>query len=421
MSQMTITIIIFLIAIVLFVTEKLPIATTAIVTALALFIFGIIDSKTMFGSLINSNIILILAMCVIGEAFFKTGMAYKTGELITKYAKNETSLIILIMTVGGVMSGLLSNSGTVAVLLPIVLGIAKKMKTSPSKFLIPLTAAATIGANISLIGSPGNLIAKAGLEAATNGELTFGFFEYSKIGIPLLAATIIYMALIGAKKLPDREPLSHVDTDLDYSNIPSWHGTVTLAILLLSVAAMVFEDVIGIPLHISATIGAIVLVVLGILNEKEAFASFEMTTAFLIGFMLPVSNALETTGVSQLIVEGVVKYAGGLNPIFIIAILYIITNIMTQFMSNTAACALLVPIGATIAQGLGADPRSAIMAVFIASSVAVATPLAIPANAMVMEPAGYKFKDFAITGIPLMAINFVLSMILLPIFYPFFP
>ena len=90
-------------------------------------------------------------------------------------------------------------------------------------------------------------------------------------------------------------------------------------------------------------------------------------------------------------------------------------------MSNTAACALLVPIGATIAQGLGADPRSAIMAVFIASSVAVATPLAIPANAMVMEPAGYKFKDFAITGIPLMAINFVLSMILLPIFYPFFP
>ncbi len=420
MSDMTITIIIFLVAMVLFVTEKLPIATTAIVTALSLYLFGIIEANTVFKSLINSNIILILAMCVIGEAFFKTGMAYKTGDIITRYAKNDTSLVILIMTVGGVMSGFLSNSGTVAVLLPIVLGISKKLGKSPSKFLIPLTASATIGANISLIGSPGNLIARAGLEAATNGAMTFSFFEYSKMGIPMLAITIAYMAFFGAKKLPDREPKTFLETDLDYSNIPSWHGTLTLVVLIASIAAMVFEDFIGIPLHISATIGALLLVIVGVLNEKEAFASFEMTTAFLIGFMLPVSEALETTGVSQLIVDGVVNYAGNLNPIFIIGILYIITSIMTQFMSNTAACALLVPIGATIAQGLGADPRSAIMAVFVASSVAVATPLAIPANAMVMEPAGYKFRDFAITGLPIMLINFILSMVLLPILYPFY-
>lgn len=421
MSDMTITLIIFVIAIVLFVTEKIPMGVTAITTAVALYLFGIIDSDTLYGSLLNPNIILILAMCVIGEAYFKTGMAYKTGALITRCARSEVQILILVMVIGGVMSGFLSNSGTVAVLLPIVVGIGRQKNISASKLLIPLAAAAAIGANLSLIGSPGNLIARSGLEEATNGAMTFSFFEYAKIGIPLLIITIIYMALFGRKKLPERKPEALTDSENDYSSIPSWQGPVTLVILILTIAAMVFENFIGIPLHISATIGAILIVILGILTEKEAYHSFEMQTAFLIGFMLPVSCALETTGVSGLIADFVVKHVGDLNPICILAVLYLITNIMTQFMSNTAACALLVPIGASVAQGLGGDPRSAIMAVFLGSSVAVATPLAIPANAMVMGPAGYKFNDFAITGIPLMVINFIAVMIMLPIVYPFYP
>jgi anion transporter len=421
MSPAVITIIILIIAMVIFVTEKLPMGVTALLVSVALYVFNIIDQKALFGSLINSNVILILAMCVIGQAFFKTGMAYKSGAIITRFAKTERSLIMWVMIVGGVMSGFLSNTGTVAVLMPIVIGISAKMKIKPSKFLIPLCAAATIGANLSILGSPGNLIAKAGLEEATNGAMTFGFFEYSKIGIPLLIATIAYFYFIGYKQLPDREAGEYTAASNDYSHIPSWQGPVTLIILIATILAMMFEDFIGIPLHISATIGAIITVISGILTEKEAVNSFEMTVAFLIAFMLPMSTALETTGASAMIADIVIKVGGSYGPIILTALLYLITNLVTQFMSNTAACALLVPIAASISAQLGADPRAAIIAVFIGSSVAVATPLAIPANAMVMGPGGYKFKDFAKTGIPVMLICFVLSMILLPILYPFFP
>lgn len=421
MSPAIITLIILLVALVLFVTEKIPMGLTAFLVSFALYAFGVIDVKNMFSEVVNTNVILVCAMFVIGEAFFQTGMAYKTGTIISHIAKTERSLLIVVMVVGGVMSGFLSNTGTVAVLMPIVIGICQKNKISPIKLLIPLSISATIGADLSLIGSPGNLIANAAIQDYSKGALSFGFFEYSKLGIPLLVASIAFMYFFGYKLIPERDAGEFSSGDFDYTKVPKWKGYLTLAVLLLTIVAMVFESQIKIPLYISACVGAVVLVLTGVLSEKEAFRSFNMTVIFLMAFMLPLSSALESSGASQMITDAIISVAGKSSPFILMAALWILTGVMTQFMSNTAACALLCPIGVSIAASLGADPRAVVMSIFIASSVAVATPLAIPANAMIMGPAGCKFKDFARTGIPIIIIEFVISMILLPIFYPFFP
>ena len=90
-------------------------------------------------------------------------------------------------------------------------------------------------------------------------------------------------------------------------------------------------------------------------------------------------------------------------------------------MSNTATTALLVPISISIAQGMGADPSAVVMATVIAGSCAYATPIGMPANTMVLAPGGYKFTDYAKAGLPLILVSTIVSLILLPIFFPFYP
>ena len=127
------------------------------------------------------------------------------------------------------------------------------------------------------------------------------------------------------------------------------------------------------------------------------------------------------TGAAQRIADMVVGVGGGHGPLVMMAVLWLTVWGLTQVMSNTATCALFCPIGWTIAKTLGADPRAVVIAILIASSVAVCTPLAIPANSMILEPGGLRFKDFFKPGIFLSALAFAVSMILLPLIYPFYP
>lgn len=141
---------------------------------------------------------------------------------------------------------------------------------------------------------------------------------------------------------------------------------------------------------------------------------------FMLAFMMPLGTALNDTGAGKMIADVVVNLTGNAHPLIIMASLWILTWALTQVMSNTAACTLLCPIGWTIAESLGADPRAVVIAVFVASSVAVCTPMAIPANSMIIGPGNVKFKDFIKPGLAVSAVCFVVSMILLPIFYPFY-
>ena len=422
MSPAIITLIILVIAIALFVSDKLPMGLVAFMVPIALYFAGVIEVKDIFASIVNSNVILIIAMCVLGAAFFKTGLAYKSSQILLKLTKSEKGLMVVVFLVSGVMSGFVSNSGTVAVLIPIVMGIAAGSKISPIKLLMPLVFGATIGADISIIGSPGNLVAKSTIEELSGGAMTVAFFEPAKIGIPLLAATAVFLYFFGAKLIPEREAGVAEADDFDYSAIPSWHSKLTLAVFVFAIAGMVASDYISFlpPMHIIACCAAIILVLAGVLTQKEAFDSFETLTVFMLAFMMPLGNALNSTGAGEMIAEAVISVTGNSGVFIIMASLWLLTWGLTQVMSNTAACTLLCPVGWTIAQSIGADPRAVVMAIFIASSIAVCTPMAIPANSMIIGPGNVKFKDFIKPGLAVSAVCFAVSMVLLPIFYPFY-
>ena len=421
MSQITITLLFLLFAIVMFMWEKIPLGLTSMIVCVGLVVTGVLEWQTAFAGFIDSNVILFVAMFIVGGALFETGMANKIGGIVTHFAKTERQLIVAIMVLVGVMSGFLSNTGTAAILIPVVIGIAAKSGYSRSRLLMPLVFAAAMGGNLTLIGAPGNMIAQSGMEGI---GLKFGFFDYAKVGVPILIVGIIYFAFIGYKFLPNKEGSDEgiFDESKDFSHVPKWKQYLSLVILLLTLVGMIFEEQLGIKLCVIGCMGALALMITGVISEKDALASIDLKTIFLFGGTLSLAAALEQTGAGELIAEKVIGMLGdNPSPYVLTFVIFMLCCVMTNFMSNTATTALMVPIGISIAQGMGADPSAVLMACVIGGSCAYATPIGMPANTMVVTAGGYTFKDYAKAGVPMILVATVVSMILLPIFYPFFP
>jgi len=193
------------------------------------------------------------------------------------------------------------------------------------------------------------------------------------------------------------------------------------AILLVCVIVMA-SDTKLISLEMTAIIGALVCVLTGCLTEKQAYASIDWVTIFLFAGMMPVSSALDKTGAGKLIAEYAVAAMGGSpSPLVACAVLWILSCTLTQFMSNTASAALLLPIGIAISKQLGASPAACLMAIAMAASCAFATPVGTPPNTLVLGPGNYKFVDYVKCGVPLVIISFIVCMAVIPVVWPFFP
>ena len=368
MSHAAITLVFLLFAIIMFIWEKLPLGVTSMIVCIGLIITGVLDWKTAFSGFIDSNVILFVAMFIVGGALFETGMANKIGGVVTHFAKSERQLIIAIMVIVGLMSGVLSNTGTAAVLIPVVIGIAAKSGYSRSKLLMPLVFAAAMGGNLSLIGAPGNLIAQSAMQEIGK---SFGFFEYTKIGLPILITGILFFALIGYKLLPDTKPSgdSVYGEQKDYSDVPKWKQWQSLIILILTLIGMIFEEKIGIKLCVVGCIGALLLVVTGVISEKQALKSIDLKTIFLFGGTLSLASALQKSGAGELLANKVISFLGdNPSPYLLTFVVFILCCVLTNFMSNTATTALMVPICLSISEAIGADPSAVLMACVIGGS-----------------------------------------------------
>lgn len=425
------TLIVLAVMAVLFVTEIIPLAITSLGGAITLGLMGIITPKVVFSGLSDSTVVLFAGMFVVGAALFYTGLAQKIGETVVSHAgTSENGLMLAIMLVTAIMSAFLSNTGTTAALLPVVVGICAVAKIPASRQLMPLAFAAGIGGIITMVGTPPNIIVSGTLSKF--GIEPFGFFEFAWIGIPLTIATIVFMMLIGKHLLPKHEITDAGDVEQevaaeDISNDPKkqlFSGLILLGVILAMILGEPLKEHFGInlPLSMVAVIGAMLCVLTGCLNEKQAYTSIDWVTIFLFAGMMPVATALDQSGAGKMIADAVIGVMGAdPSPYFATAVLFILSCVMTQFMSNTATCALLAPIGISIAQGMGADPHAVLMAIGVAASCAFGTPVGTPPNTLVLGPGQYKFTDYVKAGVPLILVCFVVSLIIIPMVWPFFP
>ena len=286
---------------------------------------------------------------------------------------------------------------------------------------MPLAFACGLGGIITLVGTPPNIIASGALAQA--GYQPFGFFEFAKIGIPLSLAGLVYMMFIGKHLIPKRELDANQEIEQEVeATSTSTNKMIVSGIILLAVVLTMALGIKGITLEMAAITGAIVCVLTGCLTEKQAYASIDWVTIFLFAGMMPVSSAMDKTGAGKVIAQWAVSLMGGSpSPMVVTVVLFILSCGLTQFMSNTASAALLCPIGIAISKQLGASPAAVLMAIAVAASCAFATPVGTPPNTLVLGPGGYKFMDYVKAGTGLVIVCFILSVILIPMFWPFFP
>lgn len=600
----------------LFMFSRIRSDLVALLSLLTLVLTGIISTGEALAGFSNSVVIMIAGLFIVGGGIFRSGLAQLAGNLLMRLSKNsELRLLILLILIVAFLSAFMSNTGTVAVLLPVVVSLALSMKTSPAKFLIPLAFASSLGGVLTLIGTPPNLIVSQTLVDYGYDRLTF--FDFTPIGIVALVTGALFMLTFGRSLLPkqgasktnenserispnelakayhvneklhtvrvmqgstmtnksladlklpakyqlavlkierksqdgtkllgvtfqqmagpqtviqendilflqgsinqirqvcsdyglkllvDRpqdtsklisrklgvsevlltpqsslvnatlaqigfrekynlniiginrkghyilENMSRVKlrfgdallvqgewTDIEllakevhdvvvvgqpqeYASMASASGKAPIAgaIMLFMLIMMTLEIV---PAVTAVVIAAVLMVITGCLrNMDDAYSRINWESVVLIGAMLPMATALEATGGVQFLADGMVNGLGEYGALAIMAGFYLATMLFSQFISNTATAVLFAPIAITVAMNMELSPYPFLLAVSIAASMAFATPVASPTNALVMTAGGYKFIDFVKIGVPLQIVLFIVMMIAIPFFFPF--
>ncbi|HHF3092416.1 TPA: DASS family sodium-coupled anion symporter [Vibrio diabolicus] len=391
---------------ILWLTEAIHVSITALLIPLLAVFLGVFNTQTALNNFSNSIIFLFLGGFALAAALHNQKLDQAIADKVLLLARGKMSVAVFMLF--GVSAGLsmwISNTATAAMMLPLVLGVMTKLdaKKNHNTFLFVLLGiaySASIGGIATLVGSPPNAIAAA--------EVGLSFTEWMKLGVPIsLVLMPIAILVLYTMTKPD---LSH-KFDLDHQPVEWTNGKmITLAIFLLTVTLWIFSKPINAMLGGFAkfdtlvAIGAILL--LGASRAVE-WKDIEKTTDWgvliLFGGGICLSNVLKATGTSVFLahsLSGFLEQAGILLTILAVVAFVVF---LTEFASNTASAALLVPVFATIAEALGMSPVILSALIAVAASCAFMLPVATPPNAIVFGTGHIKQKE-------MMRIGFVLNI-----------
>jgi di/tricarboxylate transporter len=194
-------------------------------------------------------------------------------------------------------------------------------------------------------------------------------------------------------------------------------GPKALPALVVLAAMVVLLGTGWVPAAVACLLAAVAMVLLKVVTVDQAHRSMAWTTLILVAAMIPLSTAITDSGTAETIASGLLDVIGDGGPYLIMTGLFIITAVLGQMISNTATALILIPITISVAAEGGYSPMTLLMCLNVAAAAALLTPIATPANLMVMEPAGYRFDDYWKLGLPVMGVYFVVAVFLVPLIW----
>lgn len=222
----------------------------------------------------------------------------------------------------------------------------------------------------------------------------------------------------------DQEKLRHLARERDFvvlkmelqekprlKKAPIAAGSMAAVVL----GAMIF----GLPISLAAIAGCVVMILAGVLSMEEAYQGIDWRSIFVIAAMLPLGIAMQQTGAAALLGGMVVQFLGAYGSSVVLAGLMLLTIVVTQFMPSAAVAVIMTPIALTTAQGMGIAPQAYVLSIAYALAASFLSPVAHPANILVMSPGGYRFSDYLRHGLPITAIVVVVSVLMLPLLFPY--
>ncbi len=421
LSPMVITFIILAVAIVLFVTEKVPAYVTTILVPLALVWTHVLPLAAAFEGFVNSTILMLAGMFVVSIAMMDTGIAWRISNWLMPLAKTERQAGVMFFVLSAVISAVTPNVGASLMMFPIVLTFARSKRFQPSTVLMPYIFGINIGGISTMMGTGlAPVLQNAMIEHGS--DYVIKFFDFTKFGAPTIIACAVYIGLIGYRFYPANglEVKGQVDAGKDdYSDVPAWKQVLVVIALLSIAASMIFD---GWPpmAQISMTAG-VAMVVTGVIGPQRAIEAINLRTLFLIAGMFSLSKALEVTGGVTLIANTLANIIGTNVPDFVLLFaMWLTVNLVSEFMSSNAAILLMMPVCLELSTIFGCSPVPMLFALFAGGVSVNASPYAAPTNAMIYEPGGYTFKDFIVNGLPVTLICGVVSVACICIFFPLY-
>ncbi len=633
---MTITLIILVITVAMFIWGRVRADIVALTALAALLVLGILTPAEALAGFSSPIVIMMIGLFVVGGAIMQTGLAKLTGNKLMALSRgNETITFLLVMLVTSFIGAFVSNTGTVALMMPIIMSIAAGSGMQSSRFLMPLAFAGSLGGMLTLIGTPPNLVIDEVLTEA--GYQPLAFFSFFPVGIIVIAIGIIVLMPLskiflsksqGSKKkknakslddlvdeyrlldnlhrfivpssrtsaardengnqldivgktlkelsiqkkygvsiieirnekksrlglvkdvnqnmakssstiqvhdtlyiIGDEQKMQHFaqdyglrkmkDVKIDFYDLglteivvmptsnfvglrigeanlrkrfginvlgvkrgssssssseggrggseyitdnliaaklhvgdmllvqgewtnlahltadtTNWvvldqpektadkvlldyKAPVAAAIMLLMIAMMVFDFIPVAPVTAVIIAGLLTVFAGCFRNVEAAYKTINWESIVLIAAMMPMSTALEKTGASALVSQGLVDSLGAMGPTALLAGIYFTTSLMTMFISNTATAVLMAPIALVAAQQVGVSPYSFLFAVTLGASMCFASPFSTPPNALVMKAGGYTFMDYVKVGLPLQVIIGVVMTFVLPLLFEY--
>lgn len=418
------SIVIILIAMVLFALEKMPIALTALIASLAMGITGVMPLEKVYAGFSSTLFIMLFGMLIIGDCLFETGLVKLIGIRLSKskIINNELLLLISLMVVSGFASAFLSNTAVMATMIPLIgaVAVTSNGRVQSRNILMGLGVATSIGGAATLVGSTAQLMTQSILQS-TDGAREMAFFDLSYVVIPLFIVTILYYIFYGYKlqkrvfDFPNVEPDGHEPIKLDDDIKITPQMIVAGGVMIFCIIGFI----IGLwNIGIIALLGATVCLISGCKPFKKAIADLDWNTLILMAAAQGFAAGLDISGGGKLLAEWALMLGGGdvASPMLLLIIGVVVAVFLTNLMSNTAVAAMLIPIYINIAFQLGYDPMVFALAITIGASASVATPIGGTAMSMTLV-GGYRFNDYIKIGLPLTIILTVVTIILSPLVY----
>ncbi|OWP21123.1 hypothetical protein CBF90_13220 [Microbacterium sp. AISO3] len=435
MDPIVATFLILAAAIIAFLSARVPLEVVAVGVALGLWATGVLTLPQAFAGFGDPTVLFIASLFIVATALETSGVTRMVGAVILARAGTRRGRILI--WVGGIvaiLTALISINGAVAALIPVAAVIARRSGLSPSQLMLPMAFIASSASLLTLTGTPVNVVVS---ELAAEAGRPFGFFEFALVGLPLVAATIAIVVLLGPRLLPhhgpDPAPEHHTEREAEtLSLVPEAvrTGAVrtqrrsrlhrgsrrTLAVTAVMVALLATGAT---PPAVAGLLAAGSLIVLRVVKLPDLYHGVSWTTLVLIAGMIPLSVAFLETGAADVVADALLAVVGQADPHLALIVVCVVVVVLGQFISNVATVLIVAPVATSIALTLDVSALPFLMALTVAGASSFLTPVATPVNLMVMAPGGYRFGDYWRLGLPLTVLFLLAAVFYVPLIWRF--
>jgi di/tricarboxylate transporter len=415
--------------------DKLRADVVALSGAAVLLMTGVVRPVELQGAFASPAIIALASLFVIAYALELSGLLDRAITLAVRLCTRLGAIgIWVLLSIIGFFSCFLNSTPIVVLGAPVVRDVATALKLSPKRFLMPLSYIAVLTGCCTLIGTSTNLLVDDMARVA--GQPRFGIFEITPVGLPIALAGGLYLFLFSGRLLGGRHEAEERDTDpgrIDQTGIGNaqvgdaqlFAEARPLAPAKAAIALATFVGVVALaalniaPIAATAFAGAVLLILLRVISADEAYSGLRPQILILIAGMVVIGIALEESGLAAQASQLLIARIDGLSPLAALILLYLVTMVLTELLSNATVAVLMTPIAVALAESLAVSPRPFLVAVMMAGSAAFATPFGYQTNVIVYQMAGYRYMDFVRVGLPLNLITFAVAIVAIQAFFPF--